>query len=322
MSLEDASAFKDQGNAFLSQFRYSLAVEQYSKAIAIAPTAIFLSNRAQAYIKLESYGLAILDANEAVSLDPMYVKAYYRRGSANFALGKLKEARKDFKAVVKLVPSDADAAKKLKACEKAIKEEAFLKAIESDDKVVFDESTLTEMEVDASYDGPHLPSWNTADGPLSLVTMDFVHAMIDRFRAQKTIHRKYMMMLLVAAKQLFSTTPSLLRLTLPTDEVSNDMGQFTVCGDTHGQFYDLLHIFKIGGFPSASNPYLFNGDFVDRGSFSVEVVTTLLALKLASPEGLHMLRGNHETRNMNKIYGFEGEVKAKYVTYCHTHCHT
>lgn len=62
---------------------------------------------------------------------------------------------------------------------------------------------------------------------------------------------------------------------------------------------------------SNENPYLFNGDFVDRGSFSVEVMFTLLAFKVADPDSMHLTRGNHETRTMNKIYGFEGEVKAK-----------
>ena len=46
-----------------------------------------------AFIKMESYGLAISDANEAIALDPKYIKSYYRRGSANFALGKLKVLR-------------------------------------------------------------------------------------------------------------------------------------------------------------------------------------------------------------------------------------
>ena len=126
------------------------------------------------------------------------------------------------------------------------------------------------------------------------------------------------------AKEHFQNQPSLLRLTLPMvpsyDEYSNwsdseeeeVVGHFTVCGDTHGQFYDLLNIFVSGGFPSKVNPYLFNGDFVDRGSFSFETVFTLLAIKLACPEGLYLLRGNHETKNMNKIYGFDGEVNYKY----------
>jgi serine/threonine-protein phosphatase 5 len=85
-----------------------------------------------------------------------------------------------------------------------------------------------------------------------------------------------------------------------------------VCGDIHGQFYDLLNIFKINGNPSETNPYLFNGDFIDRGSFSVEVILTLLAWKAAYPKHMFMSRGNHESKNLNKLYGFEGEVKKKY----------
>jgi serine/threonine-protein phosphatase 5 len=74
----------------------------------------------------------------------------------------------------------------------------------------------------------------------------------------------------------------------------------------------LLHIFELNGYPSANHTYLFNGDFVDRGSFSLEVVMTLFAFKWLYPNSLYLARGNHETDNMNKIYGFEGEVKAKF----------
>ena len=82
------------------------------------------------------------------------------------------------------------------------------------------------------------------------------------------------------------------------------------------RYYDLLNIFDTHGFPSETmsetNPYLFNGDFVDRGSFSLEVVLLLFTFKCIYPDHLHLTRGNHESLNMNKIYGFEGEVKAKY----------
>jgi serine/threonine-protein phosphatase 5 len=306
--LAAANALKDEGNTFLQQKQYSSAAQKYSEAIELRPTAVFYSNRAMAMIKLESYGSAILDANESIALDPAYIKAYYRRGSANFALGKTKEARKDFRTVCKLKPKDADAKKKLLACEKAVKAQMFLDAMESEQTAPLSQKlSIDEIEVESSYDGPHLEYVETADGKDAVVTPEFVMQMMDRFKSQKSIHKKYMMQLLVAAVKYLSKQSTLLRVSLPTKS-----SHITVCGDTHGQFFDLCNIFEQGGMPSPTNPYLFNGDFVDRGSFSLEVVVTLLAFKLAMPDALFMLRGNHETKGMNKIYGFEGEVKHKF----------
>ncbi|KAI5642835.1 calcineurin-like phosphoesterase domain-containing protein [Phthorimaea operculella] len=73
-----------------------------------------------------------------------------------------------------------------------------------------------------------------------------------------------------------------------------------------------MNIFKLNGLPSETNPYLFNGDFVDRGSFSVECIFTLFSFKLLFPDHFYMSRGNHETVDMNRMYGFRGEVTSKY----------
>lgn len=131
---------------------------------------------------------------------------------------------------------------------------------------------------------------------------------MDRFKRGKLLHRKYVVQILLAMKNNFASLPSLLRISLPDTADAH----ITVCGDTHGQFYDVCNIFALNGLPSETNPYLFNGDFVDRGSFSFEVVLTLFTMKLVFPNHVHLLRGNHESKNMNKIYGFEGEVKHKY----------
>ncbi|EFC37463.1 predicted protein [Naegleria gruberi] len=162
---------------------------------------------------------------------------------------------------------------------------------------ISEEINYNVIDVEESYDGVRLGE---------VITKEFVEDMVERFKNQKKIHIKYAMEILVMASKLLKNEKSLFRINVPEDR------HITVCGDTHGQYYDLLKIFELNGRPSKENPFLFNGDFVDRGSFSCEVIFTLLAYKLHDPECMYLTRGNHESRHLNQIYGFEAETVKKY----------
>lgn len=303
-SAEQAVALKDQGNELFKAKKYPQAIDYYTQAIEMDGTvASFYTNRAQAYIKSEGFGAALLDANMALSIDNTFVKAYYRRATARYCLGKPKEALKDYKAVAQARPNDKGAAKKAKEVEKEVNRMAFERAIsvkeKSPDPITKRlRGTMISAKVEASYEGPVL------EGE---VTMEFMLEMMAHFKAQKKLHRKVALDLLLRMAEILEKTGNLPDIPIPAG------GKFTVCGDTHGQFFDVCNIFEINGLPSKENPYLFNGDFVDRGSFSTEVIFTMFGFHILFPDHFHMSRGNHETINMNKMYGFDGEVKAKYT---------
>ncbi|KAL1110136.1 hypothetical protein AAG570_008213, partial [Ranatra chinensis] len=287
---------------FLSDQHYQKAIELYTQALELTPDNPHLyGNRSFAYLKIECFGSALQDATKAIEQDRTYVKGYYRRATAHMSLGKFKLALRDYEAVCRARPHDADAKMKFNECNKLVKKLAFEKAISVNDqrKSIADTIDFDSMTIEDEYTGPVLE-----DGK---VTKKFVQDLMKTYKSQGKLHRKYAYKILLDVKQLFASMPSLVQVKIKEDE------KFTVCGDIHGQFYDLMNIFELNGLPSSSNPYLFNGDFVDRGSFSVECIFTLFSFKLLYPDKFFMSRGNHESHTMNQMYGFDGEVKAKYT---------
>eukprot|EP00331_Platyophrya_macrostoma_P005737 CAMPEP_0176419710 /NCGR_PEP_ID=MMETSP0127-20121128/8207_1 /TAXON_ID=938130 /ORGANISM="Platyophrya macrostoma, Strain WH" /LENGTH=305 /DNA_ID=CAMNT_0017800235 /DNA_START=135 /DNA_END=1052 /DNA_ORIENTATION=- len=124
---------------------------------------------------------------------------------------------------------------------------------------------------------------------------------IEQLRKCEFIKESEVKILCSKAKEILAEEKNVQRVDAPV----------TICGDIHGQFYDLMELFKVGGECPETN-YLFLGDFVDRGLHSVETFLLLLALKVRYPERVTLIRGNHESRQITQVYGFYDECLRKY----------
>ncbi|KAF7661120.1 hypothetical protein LDENG_00268610 [Lucifuga dentata] len=153
------------------------------------------------------------------------------------------------------------------------------------------------IEVPDSYTGLHLTFPMTFCG---------VSKLVKSFKQEQQLHSRYVL-------QLLGETCRLLRLLPNISHVSTcHTKEITICGDLHGHLEDLLLIFYKNGLPSSEKPYIFNGDFVDRGKNSLEILLILFAYLLVYPNHVHLNRGNHEDHLVNLRYGFTKEVLGKY----------
>ncbi|KAK4832184.1 hypothetical protein QYF61_020964 [Mycteria americana] len=168
-------------------------------------------------------------------------------------------------------------------------------------QVVDEGLCLTEFEnkidVPDSYYGPRLSF------PL---TVEDANALLHAFRNEQLLHARYVLQLLCETRKVLKEMPNITHLSTSYSK------EITVCGDLHGNLDDLLLIFYKNGLPSEQNCYVFNGDFVDRGKNSMEILIILFAFLLIYPNDLHLNRGNHEDYIMNLRYGFTNEVSRKY----------
>lgn len=134
--------------------------------------------------------------------------------------------------------------------------------------------------------GTTVPSWRNLKGHLT---------------REGRVRQEDCMDIIKKLTDITGAEPNLLRLKDPV----------TVVGDIHGQYYDMLKLLDVGGDPDTTQ-YLFLGDYVDRGSFSIEVLLVLYALKINHPDRVFLLRGNHECRQMTAFFNFRDECEYKY----------
>jgi len=312
-TIANALRLKSDANKRFTASQYQEALDLYTLSINLNPfDATVWCNRSAVRLKREEHGLAIMDTTRAIELDPKYVKAYFRRATAQLSIMKPQLAIKDFKKCMALDPANAAAKVQLDATMKLVRRLEFEKAIASQDEEATSQriqKLISEgaCELDNSYAGPMLEK--TANGWKP--SLKFVEEMLEWFKAGKTLPKRWVYEIVLGCYEILKNEASLTEYTIPKGETCD------VIGDTHGQFFDVLHLLSLTGLPSETHALVFNGDFVDRGSWSTEVVLTVFAFKWYMPHKVFLNRGNHETADMNKVYGFEGETKKKYSELCY-----
>merc|ERR1740123_2193276 len=128
-----------------------------------------------------------------------------------------------------------------------------------------------------------------------------IDALTKHLNRESRLTMKDALFLIHSTKTIYQKESNLLRLDDP----------ITVCGDIHGQFFDLLRLLEAGGDP-AETQYLFLGDYVDRGCFATECVFLLCAYKITYSKSFFQLRGNHECRHLTAFFNFKDECLFKY----------
>lgn len=246
---------------------------------------------------VELYSEAVLSANRIKNAIRMHLSQSLFRTQLNFSTWNLLEAVQEQKTVqmVKILNKSTSITELRSMVPNLGSFETFQFPLD-------DESESDKVRASlAHYRGVHVVF------PLRL---DTVTKLIDQFRNGILLHRVYVHHILEECEKMFRIVHS-----SPMNAIEIPAGvTLIVVGDLHGQLEDLLTILDKNGVPSAKMWYLFNGDFVDRGSHGVEVMLLLLTFKLLFPNYVFLNRGNHEERMINEVFGFEDEVYVKYNT--------
>lgn len=282
-----------EGNNYFRNKNYFEACRSYQRAIEEIPESdkttlsIVYTNLSASQLQIEKVSEAIESATKAIELNPQNVKGYYRRGQALASTLDWKGCYDDFLEAAKIQRSEKFWRDQMEFAKKQYTMKCYREAMSSDndDNKIIPEEDTTVVEI---------PEFN----------IEYARSLMGELFNHKLPHPKVVKEMLSRMKDMNSKMANIVFLEQP--------GHIRIVGDTHGQFQDLLNIFKLFGEPSTENPYLFNGDYVDRGSMGIEILLTLFAWKLANPNCIYMNRGNHETIVMNASYGFSKECSSKY----------
>lgn len=265
---------------------YQCALDEIPESDAETRSIVY-ANLSAAQLKAEKISEAIDSASRAVELNPRNVKGFYRRAQALACTLDWKGCVADFYEAAKVQPNVRFWRKQIELAQKQLRMQLYRAAMVSQES----DTIVAQEEDTAPFE---MPAFDAA----------YARALMGELLEHRLPHPRIVTEMLSRMKAANEKMDNIVALQQP--------GHIRVVGDTHGQYQDVLNMFRVFGEPSLENPYLFNGDYVDRGSMGVEILLCLFAWKLAEPRSVFMNRGNHETIVMNANYGFAKECASKY----------
>jgi serine/threonine-protein phosphatase 5 len=273
-------SLKAEGNEYFRLQQYQDACRCYTSAIQKCPLTNTneVSNLydilSATQLILKRVPEAIQSATQAIEFDRSNYKGYVRRAAAYSESMAFQEAFDDFQVAAKLQPNEAYLRDQLeRARRRLIESGRYVEPVQPEPQPV-------TIRASASSPLPTRPSTpHQTTYTVLHTTQTVVELMSDRrppaFEFRDIVRR---------TTEMHQKMPNIVSITVT--------GRIHIVGDMHGQYQDLVAIFHRLGFPSANNPYLFNGDLVDRGSMGVEILIAILQWKLTDPASVYINRGN------------------------------
>lgn len=260
-------------------------------------------NRSITNQSLNNSRQAVLDATQALYLDIHNEKAFITRGNVSISMRNFRYASEDFREALTLNSESGYVKKRMEYALSQIKCQELLEELE--DEMYTPPVVTKPPQPKKVVNIPQPPEQEQYEKIFDFdnFTAEDAKEVMQIVKTETLLSHDCMVKMLMKIRDIMSPLPNIVNI--------DGVKQVKVVGDTHGQLQDLLFIFENFGYPCAENPYLFNGDFVDRGSQGLEILMVLFAWKIAEPEGIYLNRGNHETDFMNTPYGFRRECESK-----------
>jgi serine/threonine-protein phosphatase 5 len=303
--MSSAGALRTQGNEAFRQKQYFEAYRLFLDAIQKYPQTA-KSELSQAYTQLSATELilekcpqAILSASKAIEYDKSNYRAYFRRGNAYAESMSWQEAYNDYETACEMQPDEQYIKQRLQQAKNAL-----LELGKWQDKPAAPPSVSPSKQNPAPISRPPVPESpppkrppaspappKSASTPVvrpqetkSKWDIPYAERLAKDLMNDRRPSIAEFREMIIAAEEMHRRMPNIVSLTIGR--------KICIVGDTHGQYQDVVGIFDRFGNPSSQNPYLFNGDIVDRGSMGVEILVLLLAWKLADPSCMYFNRGN------------------------------